>query len=173
MIFFENSLLEKEIEKLTKREEKLYSSIIELYNGPDKFKTVDNLTRPDIHNQYSIIHREYTKLSSECIEALKRAIFLQWYSMSEPSYLTGIEEINYDNISIVLKNLKFRLDNEKVDSELLWMLNYYFGWDDIFDMYLNEFNYKEYKLEDHNVPIIYKNIKRGQMGRYWNSIINR
>ena len=54
------------------------------------------------------------------------------------------------------------------------MLNYYVSFDErLYDIYIETFNYKAYINETATLPSEFKNNNRGQMGKYWDSIINR
>lgn len=108
--------------------------------------------------------------SIEGIEALKRALFLQWYAVAEPSFLTGIgildakcESDNFVKLNSVLKGGYY-------DFELLKMLRHYFA---IVDYYFKDHPEVELSinlLTDDFLPIqAYEN--RGLMGTYWRSII--
>ena len=164
---------EKELIQLSIAEIELSHNIVGKTKDPLKVDVF--IPRSEIFESYSKIHEKYTNFSSQSIEALKRAVFIQWYEISEPEFLTGIANLKLKNISQVFINLEKRLNEKNTDNELLWMLNYYFSWDNIFDHYKNIdlFNYKKYNFEAHSLPENFKNIERGQMGDYWDSIINR
>ena len=47
-----------------------------------------------VFRDYREVHREYARLAADGeAEALKRALFLQWYALSEPACFTGVFEI--------------------------------------------------------------------------------
>lgn len=88
---------------------------------------------PEIAMAYQQIHRSY----ADCLatpdlhlEALKRAVFLQWYSLVEPPCVSGIPEPDARSCVIVLRALSDYLDStaeEEFDPELRWMLNWYYA----------------------------------------------
>ncbi len=161
------------LKQLANKENELYSGVIELYNG--KTETTSESKLNEIFNHYREIHKDYAGLGDNEIEALKRGLFIQWYSLTEPNYLTGISELDEKAEWKIITSLNRHIDQKTIDSELTWMLNYYLSWDWVFDQYKDivEFN-KTNDTEECSLP---KQIdqqkmnKRGQMGIYWNSII--
>ncbi|MGY5353492.1 hypothetical protein [Wenyingzhuangia sp. IMCC45467] len=164
--------IEEKLLELSKTENQLYEAIIEL-SKKERTKSSLGLSQYEIFESYSEIHTRYTNLSVESLEALKRAIFIQWFSISEPDFLSGIRELDNESIHKTLMNIEKVLKNKSADTELLWMLNYYFEWDFLFDNYIETFDYKKYNLEKFNLPETFEYHDRGQMGDYWNSIINK
>ncbi|MDQ3534286.1 MAG: hypothetical protein M3421_01505 [Bacteroidota bacterium] len=67
------------------------------------------------------------------IEALKRGLFIQWYALAEPNYLTGIADVDEQAESKIIHLLSEVIINGNVDEELCWMLDYYPAWDWIFE----------------------------------------
>jgi hypothetical protein len=61
---------------------------------------IKKLVEDDVFNAYRTIHAEYFRLflveeeSCQKLEILKRIIFLNWLSMVEPSFLTGIDNLD-------------------------------------------------------------------------------
>ncbi len=131
------------------------------------------MTLDEVYSEYKNVHKEYAKMSDKDIESLKRGLFIQWYSMTEPNYLTGIAELDEKAELKIIAELKNRIDHNTADNELLWMLNYYLEWDFVFDRFRNIAEFKK----DENIidftKIKLKMINRGQMGIYWNSIIEK
>lgn len=152
--------------ELTDKETELYSYVIDLYNGKEK-----DLTLNQIHAEYKNIHNEYSKMSETDIESLKRGLFIQWYSMTEPNYLTGIAELDKNAETKIITELKKRIDQNKADNELKWMLNYYLDWNFVFDRFKNIAEFEKDKNITDLTNKKLKMINRGQMGVYWNSII--
>ena len=160
-----------EIEELATEENKLHEIVIKIYN--EKHSVENDFKLQEVFIKYNEIHKSYSNLAENNIEALKRGLFIQWYSIAEPNYLTGINEIELKSKFKILKIIEDNIDN--LDIELKWMLNYYGIWD-----YAFEKNENLPKLENYikNVTEEYfpKNInktemkKRGQMGMYWNSL---
>lgn len=161
------------IQELAKRENDLYFKVIDLYSQVQTLET-DELLK-DIFIDYKTVHQLYSELASYDIEALKRALFIQWYALSEPNYLTGISGLDEEIENKVLNNLNAFIDNNKIDYELTWMLNYYASWNWIFDR-LNAFKgFDKRIVNDQNNKLpdtIDKEAmeSRGQMGQYWNSL---
>jgi hypothetical protein len=123
--------------------------------------------------EFKKIHQEYTKLSIENTEALKRALFLHWFSISEPFFLTGMNELDSIAKLEIIKIIDHLVANDKIDSELNWMLCYYREWDFIFEEYKNYKDfYRALMNSNSSIPKI-KNREmsnRGIMGVYWNSL---
>lgn len=123
-----------------------------------------------IPEKYKYIHSAYTTLN-ENQEALKRAIFIQWYAASEPAFLTGIISLGKENeISNILK-LNDYISNNKIDKEFQAMICYYYS---ISDWYFNSFSNISSLLDFLNTCIINKRHiqteDRGVMGNYWEGI---
>ena len=156
---------------LTKKETELYSLVIDLYNGKGNSES-NGLTLNEIYAEYNEVHSEYAKMSETDIECLKRGLFIQWYSMTEPNHLTGIAELDGNAETKIITELKKRIEQNKADNELKWMLNHYLNWDFVFEKFKNiaEFNEDENVVDLTNIKL--EMVNRGQMGIYWNSIIN-
>jgi hypothetical protein len=91
---------------------------------------------------FADVHAGYAALVDDPdhgMEALKRALFLQWYARAEPGYITGIHRLYAESEWAVLQQLERRLIGlrtepwEIEDEELICMLDCY---DDIFGRYL-------------------------------------
>ncbi|MGB3342978.1 MAG: hypothetical protein WBA61_03620 [Aequorivita sp.] len=155
--------------ELANKEIDLYSNVNNIYDGKIN-SLIPNLTLKEIYEEYAKVHNEYSKLSHKNIEALKRALFIQWYSITEPNYLTGINKLDEKSERKIITDLKTRIDQNEADKELIWMLNYYLNWDFVFDRFKDiiEFD-KIIQEKDADKPKI-KTDERGQMGIYWKSI---
>ena len=153
---------------LANREIELYSNVIDIYEkkiNTDK----SNLSLNQIFAQYKNIHEEYSEKSGEDLEALKRGLFIQWYALTEPNYLTGIELLNEKSERKIITNLKKRIDENKADNELIKMLEHYLNWEYVFDRFKN---IARFEKKDDNTLLQIKNTDgRGQMGIYWKSIM--
>jgi hypothetical protein len=68
---------------------------------------------------------------------LKRGLFIQWYACTEPNYLTGIEQLDEEAEKNIINIVEEKIQNNSLDSELKWMLNYYADWDYVFDRFKN------------------------------------
>jgi len=159
------------IQKLAEKEHQLHLIVTSL-KGTIKEKEAQ-IFKLKLPEEFKKLHFEYAEFSNDNIEAIKRGLFLYWFSLSEPMFLTGIFEIDKVANEKIIKNIEKIIDTDKIDYELSWMLSYYKEWDWIFE------NYKSYKkfytaLLSSNVslPKINKELmlNRGLMGNYWNSL---
>lgn len=144
--------------------------------------------------EYTKIHKAYIDLiksgdAKTKMEALKRALYIQWIASFEPSFITGIttsfEAMENTLGGLELKDYQFvygyldnLIKNNGLDEELTEMLSYYACWDFVFEYE----NFKDYKYlhdfvitSDHEksyAPLIQKrDLKnRGQMGDYFLSL---
>ena len=161
------------IEELGNREIELYNIVSSLQGTmEEKDKQVRDL---GIYEEYGNIHAQYAKLCRRDLEALKRGLFLLWYSKAEPSCYTGIGELQLKFEREIIKVLDRRLNKRVSDYELDWMLSYYKEWDYIFDRFeVYQVFYSivksPYKTELPNSIRKEEMSKRGQMGIYWNSL---
>ena len=154
---------------LADKEIKLYSAVIEIYDGKIKLEPEVNLDR--IFTEYKNIHKEYAQISDKQIEGLKRGLFIQWYALTEPNYLTGISELDIKAEREIMTVLKNRIDQNKTDEELIWMMNYYLAWDWVFEKYKDIAKFKKIDEEKISISRKIETQGRGQMGIYWNSIL--
>ena len=160
------------IQQLANIEFDLYSHVISIGGSMEsKEKTIANM---GIFEEYKRVHKEYAILSENNLEAAKRGLFLQWYSLSEPSCYTGINDLDEKSKEKVIDVINKIIIENKNDTELDWMINYYAGWDYLFESYkiytafwckIENADYK--KIPDFNKEDM---AKRGQMGIYWNSL---
>lgn len=110
------------------------------------------------------------------VEALKRALFLYWYSWAEPCWLSGICVLD-DDLSIeVLGMVNNIVKNGALDIEFKWMISCYYA---VADLYIDNFEgfdelKKISKIIDSDLWMEYIEKAcfsgRGQMGNYWQSI---
>ncbi|HAT65766.1 MAG TPA: hypothetical protein DCS66_14435 [Flavobacteriaceae bacterium] len=161
------------IDKLAIKEQNLYSSLMEL-EGTIEEKS-DKVVYFRISKEYREIHQEYSRLAKNDLEALKRGLFLTWYSIVEPTWLTGIADLDEDSEERIIKILDRRLKRNITDYELDWMLDYYSGWDYVFERFTDFKNFQnrlksKSKTELPNEINRMKMGQRGQMGVYWNSL---
>ena len=132
-----------------------------------------------IFDNYRRVYNKYVDLAVEGdIEALKRALFLWWFDFAEPSFLTGIYELDG---WCVLEQLEALVSTNKLDKELKWMLPYYYSITDYyFDAILeNELPaLRKFLEENKNTSLPCKDLLsaslegRGQMSDYWLSILS-
>lgn len=163
------------IEQLTAQEEAV------LFQINDTVGTIEErsqqLRTMGVFDAYQNIHCQYAKLATLNLEALKRALFLQWYGLVEPSYYSGISVINPQAEETVIQALESQVKQPVMEAELQAMLSYYLNWEAIFDRYERSklFNRLITDRLDYKAIIdqisSYSMHKRGQMGLYWQSII--
>lgn len=162
------------ITELANKEIELYSKVTSM-EGTLEAKT-QQIQELGIFEAYREIFNHYAKLNKIDSEALKRGLFLMWYSKLEPSCYTGIGELDKNSEEKIIKTLNRRLKREISSYELDWMISYYSNWDYLFEEF-NEYDAFQNKLKDKvELPITIdsgKMEKRGQMGIYWCSIINK
>ncbi|WP_291134373.1 hypothetical protein [Flavobacterium sp. UBA7663] len=159
------------IQKLAEKELQLNSIVISLKGTiEEKEAQIFELKLPE---EFKKLHFEYAELSNENVEAIKRGLFLYWFSLSEPMFLTGICEIDQVANRKIITNIEKIIDADKIDYELSWMLSYYKEWDWIFDNYKSDEKFYNALLSSNvSLPKINKGqmLDRGLMGKYWNSL---
>ncbi len=109
------------------------------------------------------------------LEALKRALFLAWYYQADPEWVTGIGSLDPKTTREVLRLANDRARKGQLDSELIWMLPYFYA---IVEWYLATEDDALRKISMENrylwmtacLESSFDN--RGQMGEYWKSILN-
>ena len=160
------------IDELAERESQLYLKVSTL-NGTIEEK-LEQIIELGISKEYKIIHQKYAELSSENLEALKRGLFINWFAVVEPTFLTGINELDENAKENIIKETNERIKNDNLDSELNWMLNYYKSWDFVFTKFVKYdfFNSRIISKDETELPKIEKQEmeSRGQMGIYWSSL---
>lgn len=161
------------LEELAYKEDKLCSKIISLYNKPQTEDSDKELE--EIFVEYKSIHKKYAALASHNIEALKRGLFIQWYALIEPSYLTGIANLDERAENKILQAVNDIIKTDRVDLELVWMLNYYSNWEWVFERleFYKGFDPNIVNEQNNKLPDSIDKEKmslRGQMGKYWNSL---
>ncbi|RZJ99912.1 MAG: hypothetical protein EOO46_21580 [Flavobacterium sp.] len=159
------------IHKLAEKELRL-NLIVTSLKGTIEEKEAQIL-KLELPAEFKKIHFEYAEYSNENIEAIKRGLFLFWFSHSEPMFLTGICEIDEVANGKIIKNIEKILDADKMDFELSWMLSYYKEWDWIFANYQSHEKFYTALIRSNVLlPKINKEqmFNRGLMGKYWNSL---
>ena len=75
------------------------------------------------------IHHLYSALamadSADSLEALKRGLFLTWFECAEPSYVTGIRNLDGAASVAFMDRLEEEITSMRADRELSEMLAYY------------------------------------------------
>ena len=162
------------VEQLAETETELYSTVLDLNEKKQTEELNEKLKT--VFASYRKVHKEYSELAEVDEEALKRGLFIQWYSSTEPNYLTGIDDLDQiaeENIIDIIEN---KIQDNSLDEELKWMLNYYASWSYVFDRYKNKKGLNELILNKTDgfpstLQINFETMKkRGQMGTYWTSL---
>lgn len=161
------------LQELADKENILYKQAIELYRQPQSEKN-DRLLQ-DVFLEYRKIHQEYAELSLTNMEALKRGLFIQWYALAEPNFLTGISDLEETAENKIIQTLNDLIDAGGADDELTWMLNYYARWSWIFERLTSFKGFSSAIVNEQNnqLPVRIDReamAQRGQMGTYWNSL---
>ncbi len=162
------------LEQLANTENEIYSTVLDLY----KMEKSDelNVNLKILFASYKQVHKNYSDLAKQNDEALKRGLFIQWYAIMEPGYLTGIQELGEEAEENIINLVEEKIQNNSLDNELSWMLNYYANWEFVFNRFKNRKGIEKLianKIEGLTIGFVIDNEtmnKRGQMGRYWNSI---
>ncbi|RAJ89779.1 hypothetical protein LX87_05678 [Larkinella arboricola] len=134
-----------------------------------------------VYEAYKEVHRQYANLAIESLEALKRGLFIQWHVLVGACFVSGISDIYPQAEYRIIEILDDKLSRNEVDPELYAMVSYYANeaWDFVYDRFPSFVNLKNLMSNKNTYDQIVKQIKcsnlnnRGQMGIYWNSIVNR
>lgn len=167
----------KIIEELNKKELSLLSTIRSMKGTMEEIEA--KLKELNVFEQYNEIFQEYSQLIENkvnSLESLKRALFILWYSIAEPSCYSGISSLDKKSERKVVSKLNELIKNNQLDTELKWMLLYYGS---ISKWYFENFKEQNELLEfirlseSFELPLIQKSemYNRGQMGEYWKSLI--
>lgn len=164
--------MSRSVEELTKSEAELLERLGSV-SGLMGEKTAQ-LKANGVFDGFAQIYREYA--ASDDPEALKRAIFFFWFQYSEPSCFSGLEDLPKETSDLVFQKLERLAAEENIDSELRWMLPYYYSITDwLFDtVYKSSETLK--RILTHDGDRWYENVKRedfvnrGRMGQYWRSV---
>ena len=161
------------LDQLAQNEKDLCLAVAELYNQGQTEE--NNKKLGQVFLTYKYIHQQYAEMAEKDIEALKRALFIQWYALTEPNYLSGIDVLDKQAEIKVLFILNEKIGNNTIDPELSWMLNYFASWEYVFDRFLTLKNLKSF-VENAKPDTLPDRIdrkkmeERGQMGQYWISL---
>lgn len=174
------------IQELTERENELLVQVHGTVGSMNE--KARQLLDNGVFNSYRELHNDYASLAiTDNVEALKRAFFIQWYSIAEPSCFTGIPSKKPWGDSIGLdkdtEKAVFDLVEQFInsDDELKWMTAWYYL---IADYYFEAFwgnsaiikSLQSYNQETgsfaSNAKLIDEPLeKRGQMGDYFMSVL--
>lgn len=160
-------------------EETRLLAVVERAHGLIEAKEAE-LDYAGVYDSYRAVHVAYARLITNPIdglEALKRALFLQWIAQIEPSCFTGVREIETGVEQYVIQATSRRLADHLADTELIVMLNWYAS---LTDWYFAQFPLmpqREGCTHDESTQQLaavfteQSLTNRGQMGRYWQSVI--
>lgn len=164
------------LDELTAEESRLLG-IIERAAGSMSQKD-RRLADEGVFAAYAEVHRAYVEAAESTgdAEALKRAVFLQWYSLSEPSCFTGLSKLHPRAERRAAELLEREFERHGIDPEFGWMIPYYYritdfylnGFEDL--RILNELSRREEVLWRELKPAREELLGRGQMGKYWISV---
>ena len=135
------------------------------------------ITRSGMYAEYPAIFNAYVamlEISDEpaaALEALKRVVFLAWFSFTAPSIESGLSELPESSVRRVMRQLDAAIAAGRVDEELRDMLATYrlkFGY--VFDHFgpvrsLDAFVAGASRTAANVSPTTLA--ERGQMGAYW------
>ena len=138
------------------------------------------LERAGLYAEYPAILSGYLALlddDSSAAEALKRAVFLVWYSGVEPPVVSGIAELPEIEARAVLDALDAVCRAEQADEELRWMLAWYHEVADYALLRVPGLPAVETVIAESD-PLAWKGATRereqmegrGLLGRYWLSL---
>jgi hypothetical protein len=124
--------MEKQLNELGQKENAIVKSIKSL-TGSIEVKE-HKARQLGIFDQYSNIHDRYTNMN--CIESLKRAVFIQWYGSFEPLIYTGIDVLSKENEIKNIDRLIELIRGKNLDEEFTAMISYYYS---LSDWYFNSY----------------------------------
>jgi hypothetical protein len=109
---------------LTNEEERLMTIVAQQAGSMEaKHQALERL---GIFDTYATIHQAYADLActANALEAVKRAIFLQWYASAEPACFTGIFNLHAQAEHHVVKCLNQHISDGTLDPESAAMLRW-------------------------------------------------
>jgi len=120
----------------------------------------------DIFGQYVTLARESD------LEALKRALYFAWAERSMSRLITGIRDLDEEQMRETFEIADKLAREDRLDTELQWMLPYYYL---VERSYLDRFeDLDALKHASREHPLLYRQRaldasfnQRGQMGDYW------
>lgn len=158
---------------LTRKEIELHAIVAGLRGTMEERSA--QLRDKGVFDAYKQIHSFYADKADEDLECLKRALFIQWYSMTEPSGFTGISGLDISSEKKVAEQLDQLIEHARIDNELSWMLKYYSSWSYVFKRFEEYHNLRDWVKNDRgaDLPDRIDNdamSTRGLMGKYWTSL---
>jgi hypothetical protein len=139
------------------------------------------LERSGLYAEYPAILSGYLALLDDeesWLEALKRAVFIVWYSAVEAPMLTGIAELPESGVRATLEAIEAACREGRIDDELRWMLAWYNSVGDFALVRVPGMQAVEAAIESldpetwRSVPLLKESMRdRGLLGRYWSSLV--
>lgn len=129
----------------------------------------------DIYTAYLAVIRQ----ESQPLEALKRAIFLQWYAFIEPYHITGAGELDGTDQRGVMEAFERALEEGWADEEAQYMVHWYNSitcW--YFDAFRSLPRLAQLLTEDHPAIDLTAHMStgtlssRGMMGDYFDDMVH-
>ena len=140
------------------------------------------LEQAGVYGEYPAIFAAYLALgtpeSPDGLEALRRATFLTWYAGVEPACLSGISGLPEAQTRSVCERLDELFRADTVDAQLAWMVPWYHSvFEYPFALYPGLKSLRAFLARaDHRAweraALTPGELRgRGQMGRYWSSLV--
>ena len=161
-----------DIEELTALEDEWLARMRRRGSSDQKDK---HYRQSGVYEAWNGIFEQYVALARERgdVEAMKRAIFLVWYRVADPEWITGIMNLDRQAVREIFRIANEAAGSGQLDTELTWMLPYYYS---VADWYLPlEFDGLK-KASVRNTRLWMTGCiessftNRGQLGQYWESI---
>jgi hypothetical protein len=118
----------KTLDKLATQEEALVLQV-ESATGAAEAR-IAQLEQAGVFEIYHRVHTAYAQLlldPASGMEALKRALFLQWYGWLEPLHLTGLRDVGVDEQWHVMQRVDQVVGYRQIDREFACMLDWYYS----------------------------------------------
>lgn len=161
-----------------------YEWMASRWNEPSVRDRHAHFQRTGVYEASQSVFKEYVSLARQGnTEALKRALFLYWFSWAEPNELSGILGLDHDLARKVLGMVDDRARTGSLDEELDWMLGYYYM---VYPLYLDhidptrsQFPYLRKASEEDEAEhtpgercLSFSYDGRGLLGEYWRRLQN-
>jgi hypothetical protein len=170
-----------DLKELAEKEERLMEIVFGL-SGMSMEDKHSHLEDKGIFDEYRNIHEAYAELYFETgdMEALKRAMFIQWYSISEPDCFTGIFILTKKSEEKVIREIEEMIAENRLDEEFELMLKWYYAVSDYYfeDLVPGPTIVKHFSNVDPGKKpfpdlerVLVNREGRGQMGYYFKSVI--
>jgi hypothetical protein len=137
-----------------------------------------------MYAEYPAIFNSYLELArsaadpATALEALKRAVFLVWWSVNALPVETGLTDLPETEARELMELLDSAIKSERADDELRLMLAWYrdaggyvfehFGPVRSLDQFIREVSSSDVRRAGRDVI---RTSDRGQLGRYWKSVL--